>query len=202
MARPKSITDKQLLISARDSFLRNGHGISIQDIAKEIGISHAAIFQRYGSKRKLLIDSLKPQHEFEWTEEMLRGPQTEAEVHPQLTAICDLLNAYFAKHAPCMRVLQTAGVLPCEVFENGLPPSILALQFVADWIQKGIDRQIIQVCDPTSVSAMIVGALFAKSYLNNHVLEGENHRSMLGSTSHMIAFISNALLCHHHPKSN
>jgi hypothetical protein len=70
------------------------------------------------------------------------------------------------------------------------------------WLQKGIDRQIIQACDPTSVSAMIVGALFAKSYLNNHVLEGENHRSMLGSTAHMIDFISNALLCHHHPKSN
>ena len=202
MARPKSITDKQLLISARDSFLRNGHGISIQDIAKEIGISHAAIFQRYGSKRKLLIDALKPQHEFEWTQEMYHGPQTEADVHPQLTAICDLLHAYFAKHAPCMRVLQTAGVLPCEVFENGLPPSILAIQFVADWIQKGIDRQVMRSCDPPSISAMIVGALFAKSYLNNHVLEEQNHKLMLGSTEHMISFIATALLCHPTQKSN
>lgn len=204
MARPKSITDLQLLNSARESFLRNGHSISIQDIAKEIGISHAAIFQRYGSKRELLIESLKPRVKFAWAQQLLDGPRSVEDIRLHMSLLCDQMNHYFREVAPCMRVLHSAGVLPFEVFEGGNLPTLDVMNYLVAWIEKGKERKLIRDhIDCKSAASVIVGALFARSYFKNHVLtsssglveeEKIDFDAILGEMKGMVEFFIAAVI--------
>ncbi|MFT5482817.1 MAG: TetR/AcrR family macrolide resistance operon transcriptional repressor [Halieaceae bacterium] len=56
MARPKSASDTDILQAAHRVFaLRGPDGFSLAEVAREVKISRAAIIQRYGSTRSLML---------------------------------------------------------------------------------------------------------------------------------------------------
>src|SRR5438874_2418920 len=50
MGRPKEVTDEEIVVVARRFFLDRGAGVSVHDIAKELGVTHTTLFNRFGSK--------------------------------------------------------------------------------------------------------------------------------------------------------
>ena len=54
MTRPKTISDTDLLALARAAFAREGEGMRVRDVATAAGLSEAALFKRFGSKRALI----------------------------------------------------------------------------------------------------------------------------------------------------
>jgi len=47
MGRPKEVTDEQIVAAARRCFLERGTGVSAVEIARELGVSHTTVFNRF-----------------------------------------------------------------------------------------------------------------------------------------------------------
>ena len=59
MPRHKTITDEKILTVARNLFLKKGVSVSTRDIAKQVGISEAVIYQRFGTKEEFFFTAMK-----------------------------------------------------------------------------------------------------------------------------------------------
>ncbi len=53
MARPRTITDEQIVEAAREVFLEQGFAATTAEIARRAGISEGTLFKRYASKEDL-----------------------------------------------------------------------------------------------------------------------------------------------------
>lgn len=60
MARPRTITDDDLLRVARDVFLAHGHTATTRQVAEAAGISEAVLYQRFGNKDELFFAAMRP----------------------------------------------------------------------------------------------------------------------------------------------
>jgi AcrR family transcriptional regulator len=162
MPRPQTVTDQQVIESARREFLRHGHTYSIKSLAATLGVTHSAIFQRFGSKRHLLISAMRPPAEIPWPPEADHGPHPDAEVQG-LLELCQTMHHFFIEHSPRIRVLQTAGICPQEIFPNGDPPPLLACLKVQRWIERGIERRLFMSCDAQALGVAVVGMVFSST---------------------------------------
>jgi len=63
MARPRRVSDEEVLSSVRRAVLEHGPSVSMDHIAAELGVTPPAIFRRFGSRNELLIAALKPDEE-------------------------------------------------------------------------------------------------------------------------------------------
>lgn len=60
MPRNKTISDDDILAAARSLFLKEGARASTRNLAKQVGISEAVIFQRFGTKEALFFSAMVP----------------------------------------------------------------------------------------------------------------------------------------------
>jgi hypothetical protein len=117
-----------------------------------------------------MLHALEIKEEFMWPSLFDSGPPRDrGDAFSQLREVADMLIAYLAKHMPRIRVLQAAGIHPTEVFLGRLPPSLIACQRVADWIRWGVEREIFNPCDASSIAAAFVGAMFARPHLQTAI---------------------------------
>ena len=163
MPRPQQVSSKTIINVARKHFLSKGHSASLKNISKDLGISHSALIQRFGTKRKLLLEALKPTEYVVWAPKFLDGPPGQIdEAIQDLHQQCLLLFSYLEEHMPSIRVLRAADVTPHELFGGQLPFPLLAFQRISAWIQSGIDQEVFTACHPQSVASMIMGSIFAR----------------------------------------
>jgi len=114
MARPKTITDDEVLRIARDIFRDQGHTATTRQIAQAAGISEAILYQRFGSKDELFFASMHP-----------RGPDVEELLGPKdpppdalryLQAVAVRLGEHFAHAIPLhLRVLMHPAFDPARL---------------------------------------------------------------------------------------
>jgi len=60
MGRHKIIEDDELLARAREIFTREGDTVSTRELARQLGVSSAVLFQRFGSKEELFFAAMTP----------------------------------------------------------------------------------------------------------------------------------------------
>jgi AcrR family transcriptional regulator len=161
MARPKSVSDDQVIEAARALFIELGHTAPIQTLAQRLGVSHAALFQRFGSKRALLIEAMRPSCDVLWPDEGSIGP-TRERLREELLALCASIGAFLMANLPRIRVLQAAGVLPEEIFARGGVHPFVACARVEEWLRRGVTAGLFAPCDTRAVSAGIVAAVFGR----------------------------------------
>ena len=161
MPRPRSISDHQILAKARSYFIQHGHTASVKGLAKLLGVSHAALFQRFGSKKRLMICALAPPSNLDWPEHIKEGPCHGFEKR-DLLILCKTMSAFFQQHIPSTRVIQSAGILPEEIFTQGRPFPLVAINQIKEWVDLGVQKGIFLTCDSHSVAMAIVGSLFAQ----------------------------------------
>ena len=167
MSRPRQVTSQEIIRVARSHFLTKGHSVSVKSIARDLGVSHSALIQRFGSKRQLLLEALRPPTDFPWEPAFLEGPPiSPQEAGEQLHQVCQMLLTFLEEHLPSIRVLQAAEVQPSELFNGHLPFPLIAIQQVSGWIQRGIDRKLFRSCSPQTIATMLIGSLFARLHLH------------------------------------
>ncbi|MBX2802787.1 MAG: TetR/AcrR family transcriptional regulator [Myxococcales bacterium] len=60
MGRTKTVSDDEVVRRVRALFLRRGHDLSVRELAAEVGLSTATLYQRFGSKDDLFFQALAP----------------------------------------------------------------------------------------------------------------------------------------------
>ena len=98
MARPRQVSDVQILEAARACFLEHGASVSTTVIAKRLGVSQAALFKRFGTKEDLLVAALRPGPEMvrELLDWLAEGPD-ERPIPEQLLDLGVRVRSFFGR---------------------------------------------------------------------------------------------------------
>src|SRR5713226_3251451 len=98
MGRYKTISDHEVLATARNLFRTQGHTATTRQIAEAAGISEAILYQRFGSKDHLFFAAM---HAMGPDIEDLLGPrEPSGDAHAYLRAVVVRLGKYFAEVIP------------------------------------------------------------------------------------------------------
>ncbi|MEM1033974.1 MAG: TetR/AcrR family transcriptional regulator [Myxococcota bacterium] len=104
MPRPKKISDEAILAVARTCFRTHGHSVSTRDIAKEVGISQAVLYQRFGGKQQLFLRAMVPTPP---NVEALVAAAPGVSARVYLEAVTQRLIVHFEEHIPVVMHLMT-----------------------------------------------------------------------------------------------
>lgn len=161
--RSPSQSDEELLAAARDVFLREGASASLRTVAKQTGITHAAILQRFGSKRDLMIAALGPSESH--PRDRLRDGPDDRPVREQLLQLLDAGEANLARTLPSTLVLQSAGIAPGEVFRiEGEPTFKLTHRALTSWMHQATRRGLLTACDVEALSVALSGMAMVRTF--------------------------------------
>jgi AcrR family transcriptional regulator len=165
MGRPKEVTDEQIIETARRCFLSRGAGISTSDIARELGVSHTTLFNRFGSKESLLLAALGPPKEVPWVLALKNGPD-ERPIREQLVEHAKVIAVYFEDLQAGLSLLQAAGVDISKAYRGRKGDSAPAQAFRAlgEWLERAQRKRRIAKCDVDILSALILGALQSRAF--------------------------------------
>lgn len=60
MARPRQISDEQILTTMCSCVLSHGPQVSLDLVAKELGVTGPALLKRFGTREELMLRALRP----------------------------------------------------------------------------------------------------------------------------------------------
>jgi AcrR family transcriptional regulator len=188
MARPRQIEDRDIHEAAREVFTRQGPSAPVSEVARRLGVSHAALFQRMGSKEQLMLDALCPGVPG-MAGVMASGPSADVPLEAQLADLLGGLLAFLKRAVPGLVVLKAGGI-PLESALKGAPPPPLALRrLLAGWLERAEARQALRVPDAEVAAEYLLGAIEARCF-NQH-LGGE--RFSPGTDEAFVASLARAL---------
>lgn len=172
MGRPRQVSDAQILEAARLCFLRRGVHIPVQAIAEEIGVTHAAIFSRFGTKEALLIAALGPPKVLPFAATLASGPDARP-LPVQLGEIGRQLVEYFERIGVGWALLQAAGIGLDKVFRGRERPTPLdAYDQLHAWLRRARRRRLLGPCDVDVLTWTLLGALHHRVFRSTPPNEG------------------------------
>lgn len=166
-ARPRQISDDEILEVACACFLENGPSVSVQVIADRLGISQPALFKRFTTKENLMLAALIPTPDIlpilPWLD---IGPET-GPFYPQLEKLISMLWKTINIVFPRVSVLSMSGI-PREELQRRMKdiPLFSVMDGVALWIAKAQRGGYIRKGgDPVVWAQMCIGPLQGRAAL-------------------------------------
>ena len=157
MPRPKQVSDEQLMQAARTVFLKDGFKAPVAAVAKELGVTPAALFHRVKSKELLFLHALYPKDPPEL--QALEGrPAEGGRVQEQLIEILSGLTEYLSHAMPAMFHLHSGGLPVGRQYKK--PPNVMLRLHIglAKWLRYAASRRRIRVKNPVIAAEALRGA--------------------------------------------
>jgi AcrR family transcriptional regulator len=158
--RPRSFSDEDLLETARRIFLDKGPGVSTTRIAEALGVSQAALFKRFATKKQLMLKALLPKAEPKWITHIAKGPD-DRPVPEQLLEIVHRIDSFFSRMMPALQVIRAAGIDPDSMFDffPGDPPPVRAHAALSSFFATLHEEGRISCEDPHATASAFMGAM-------------------------------------------
>ena len=160
MGRPKEVTDEQIVAAARRCFLKHGTSVSALKIARELGVSHTTLFNRFGSKEALMIAALGPPSRMVWVAALEAGPDKRP-IREQLLEHARVMSTYFHELHAGFGLLQASGIAPGKAYrglQGTLPPE-QAYQALVAWLERAQKQRRLARCNAEALASTILGSL-------------------------------------------
>lgn len=165
MARPRQISDEQILATMKASVLERGPHVSLDHVAEQLGVTTPALLKRFGTRQELMLRALRPAEQPEWRQLVERGPDGRpfaAQLEEVLTAITE----FFAEAMPCLVALRESG-LPHHLLFAGQkePAPLIGLRALTEWIERARDQGLISTEAPETTATALLGSLQARAFM-------------------------------------
>ncbi len=131
MARPRQISDEQIDLVARQTFVQHGSGVAVSTVARKLGVSHSALLLRAGSKEKLLLRALRPS--IPEVAARLRSPPPKEGEGAALAQLLFELLLFHEAMLPGLMVLRSSGH-PTRPPGAGEPPTLMLRRLLTRWL--------------------------------------------------------------------
>ena len=174
MARPRQVSDAEILRTARVVFLEHGPSVSTQVIATGVGLSQPALFKRFGTKSELLLRALTPSAIPGWIHRTEAGIVPGKDARTQLRVILEEMNAFYVEYAPCWVTLR-ASTVDFEAFLERARESaadcgpivgpLRGQRALTGWLMSAVQIGAVRPMDSRSVAMAILVLSRGKSYL-------------------------------------
>jgi AcrR family transcriptional regulator len=165
MGRPKEVTDEQIIVAARHCFLKHGAAVAATIIARDLGISHTTLFNRFRSKEALMIAALGPPDEVPWVKVLEAGPD-DRPIREQLIEHVTVISTYFQGLHLGLSMLQAAGISPakaCRARKGKTSPEKAYRALVA-WLHRAQKQDRLAQCNVEALASTILGALHGRAF--------------------------------------
>lgn len=168
MARPRQVSDRDILDTARQCFLEHGPGVSTTRIAQELGLSQAALFKRFGTKGELMFQALLPPEVPPWIAQVEAGLD-DRPVPDQLSVLALSIERFFIDYIPCLMTLKAAGtdMRGALAARYEMPPPVRARRALVCWLDDAVAHGRVRPCDTASTAEAILGALQGHAMLSH-----------------------------------
>lgn len=170
MARPKQMSDKELLEIALECFLEYGSSVSAQTIADRVGISQPALFKRFGTKEELFLQAVIPPEDYPVIEWIDAGP-TAGPLQPQLGELLEKVAEMLAGVMPRVQLLREARIPAGTAMSRyKAPPPVQLIQSIARFIESAQQQGLVRSSlNPRFVAQWIFGALMGQYFLSESI---------------------------------
>ncbi|MCO4746795.1 MAG: TetR/AcrR family transcriptional regulator [Proteobacteria bacterium] len=167
MARPRQVSDEDILKAVREAVFEHGPSVSTSVIAERVGLSQAALFKRFGTKETLLIRGLAPTELLE-IKSLISGPSASEPFRDQLTELATELHAQLRILMPRIAALRSCGFQPSKVFgQFEVPPPVRMVRALAGWFDAAKTLDMVRAeADSSTLAKALMGSLFFESHLN------------------------------------
>jgi len=190
MARPRLITDEQILAAMRRAVLAHGPHVSLDVVAGELKVTPPALLKRFGNRRTLLLEALRPPAEPPWVKELVAGPD-ERPLPAQLEQLFTRIWDMFVEVMPCIAALRESGIPPHELFEGSdEPPPLRFLKTLTRWLEKGRAQGRVAGESMDIAATAMLGALQTRAYtahLMNQSFSTRSQRAYLRSLAQLFS---------------
>ena len=159
MARPRQITDDQILEATRDAVLHNGAQVSLDIVAQQLGVTSPALIKRFGTRQKLILAALSPDEKE--LDSLFEEPIDDRPFVEQVESLIDRLSSYFAMALPRVMALRECGVSQEIIHEKiKMPMPVRAVAAMTRWLTSMHREGFIEDGDALETAATaIVGAI-------------------------------------------
>ena len=167
MARPRTISDEQILQTARECFLEHGPAVPTETISGQLGVSPQALFKRFHSKHELMLAAVVPCDEPQWIPIVEAGPDNRP-LEIQLSEILHHLAEFFVEVSRCMSVLRWSGMDPKELFDRyDEAPPLVDIRVLAGWLERAAERGLIRPIDFRASAMMMLTSMHGPAMLTD-----------------------------------
>lgn len=157
--RPRSVSDDQILAAARACLFARGPSATIDEIARQVGVSGPAILKRFGSKERLVMQALVSEE----LPDLSQGPQP-GPLRSQLVAVLLQLERLVQEAVPKLATLRAGGVKASERIAQA--PPRLARQHLRSWLERARRSHGLAHADPAAAADMLVSVVEARGFLS------------------------------------
>ena len=165
MVRPRTISDQEILNTARKCFLEHGPSVSTDVIAKELGVSSQAIFKRFHSKQDLLVECVKPCGPPAWSNLVERGPD-DRPFRDQLTELLQELAVFFTDVVRRMELIRWSGLAIEELMATfDEPPPLRDIRVISGWLSRACEQKLIREVDCDATAMFILTSMHGPAML-------------------------------------
>jgi AcrR family transcriptional regulator len=163
MARPRQITDEQILSTMRSSVLQHGPAVSLDLVAEQLNVTSPALIKRFGTRQALMIAALKPPEDNAWMRKMAVGPD-DRPLQVQLEEIISSYTEAFAEAMPCMFALRESGIPFSAVFPpTEVSPAVRVVRATTRWLGQLAERGLVRGEALETASTALVGAVSTRA---------------------------------------
>jgi len=166
MARPRLISDEEILGTVRSAVLDDGPRVSLDIVADRLGVTAPALFKRFGSRNALLLAALAPSRP-DFLDLLAGGPDGRP-FAKQLEELFESIAGWCRAAVPCMVALKGSGISFEEVHTAlGEAPPVVVSRTLAAWLQRAHRAGLAHVSDSETTSVAMMGALHTRAFLSH-----------------------------------
>lgn len=172
MARPRQVSDEQILEAARRVFIEHGPAVSTSVVAKEVGVSAAALFKRFGTKEQLMLRALTPDPQVMFA--LLSAPPSrDRPIREQLIELATALNEVLRRVLPAVMVLRNADLDVKKLLHQGAePPPVTMHRLMTQWLARAQEFHLLRTdTSPSTMAYCLMGAVQSRAMLT-HLANG------------------------------
>lgn len=167
MARPRTITDDQILQTARECFYEHGPSVATDVIAEQLGVSAQALYKRFQNKHELMLAALAPSGKAPWIPLVEAGPDDRA-LETQLAEILHELAEFFVDISRRMSVLRWSGMDPRKLLERyDEAPPVTDIRVLSRWLQRAADTGMIRPLDFRATAMLMLTSMHGPAMLTD-----------------------------------
>ena len=165
MGRPPRITRPQLLATAASVFAAKGYeATTLADIAKELGVTAAAVLRHVESKQALFAEAMRPR-ELKVPEFVAELTKVDAATDPRvvLRALAEnfvpfVQNTIAANLAVYMHQRARSFVIPFDPDKADSPPR-RGMKILTDYFRRASAAGVVRIDDPRAAALLFLGSL-------------------------------------------
>jgi AcrR family transcriptional regulator len=179
MARPRLITDEQILRTMRAAVLQHGPSVSLDLVAGDLGVTSPALLKRFGSRQNLMIAALRPPDDSQWVQP---APPDDRPLVDQLEAMLTEFWEFLAQVVPCVMALRESGIDPRLWRPPNFSGPRKGLAGLERWLEAAKARGLADFADAESAANSMLGALHIRTltaHLERQSMATRLHRRYL-----------------------